>query len=74
MAVTNQNCIYEEIKSKLKLENAWCHSAKNILTSHLLCKNVNIKMYVTIILPFVFMGVQSGLSHTEMYFWILPRF
>jgi hypothetical protein len=29
MTVTNQNCIHEEIKSRLNLGNACCHSVKN---------------------------------------------
>jgi hypothetical protein len=51
--LTNQNSIREEIKSKLKSGNACCHSVQNLLSSSLLSKNVNIKMYRTIILPVV---------------------
>jgi len=31
--LTNKNCIQEEIKSRLKLGNACCHSVQNILSS-----------------------------------------
>jgi hypothetical protein len=48
--LTNQNSIQEEIKSRLKLGNACCHSVQNILSSSLLSKNLKIKIYRTIIL------------------------
>ena len=32
-AITNQSSIQEEIKSRLKLGNACCHSVQNILSS-----------------------------------------
>jgi hypothetical protein len=51
--VTNQNLILEEIKRRLKLGNACCHSVLNLLSSHLLPKNVKIKTYKTVILPVV---------------------
>ena len=39
--LTNQNTIQEEIKSRLKSGNAWCHSVQNILSSSLLPKMWN---------------------------------
>jgi hypothetical protein len=39
MTVTNQNCIYKEIKSKLNLANTSYHSVQNLLSSCLLSKN-----------------------------------
>ena len=36
--LTNQNSIQEEIKSRLKLGNAYYHSVQNILSSSLLSK------------------------------------
>jgi len=38
--VTHQNSIWEEIKSRLKSGNACSHSMQNILSSHLLSKNI----------------------------------
>jgi hypothetical protein len=38
--VTNQNLIQAEIKSRLDLGNACCHSIQNLLSSHLLSKNI----------------------------------
>ena len=52
--LTNQNSIREEIKSRLKLGNACYHSVQNLLSSSLLSKSLNIKIYRTIILPVVF--------------------
>ena len=54
--LTNRNSINEEIKSRLKSGNASYHSVQNLLSSTLLSKNVNIKIYRTIILPFVLYG------------------
>jgi hypothetical protein len=49
----NQNSIHEEIKSRLKSGNACYHSVQNLLSSSLLSKILNIKIYRTIILPVV---------------------
>ena len=57
-ALTNQNCIAEEIKSRLRSGNACYHSMQNLLSSRLLSKNLKIKIYRTIILPVVCMGVK----------------
>jgi hypothetical protein len=40
--LTDQNSIQEEIKSRLKLGNACCHSLQNFLSSSLLSKNLKI--------------------------------
>ena len=58
--LTNQNSIAEEIKSRLKSGNACCHSVQNLLSSRLLSKIVKIKIYRTVILPVVLMGVKLG--------------
>jgi hypothetical protein len=42
-AVTNQNSIQEEIKSRLKSGNACCHSVQNLLSSILLFKSIKVK-------------------------------
>jgi hypothetical protein len=57
MTMTNQS--YEEIKSRLNLGNACYHTVQNLLSSHLLLKNVKIKMYKTIILPATLYGCKS---------------
>ena len=56
---TNQNSIQQEIKSRLKSGNACCHSVQNVLSYSLLSKNVNIKIYRTIILPVVMYGCET---------------
>jgi hypothetical protein len=43
--MTNQNSIYEEIKSRLNLRNACYLSVQNLLFSSLLSKNIKIKVY-----------------------------
>ena len=51
--VRNQNSIQQEIKNRLKLGNACYHSVQNLLSSSLLAKHLKIKIYRTIIFPFV---------------------
>jgi hypothetical protein len=40
MVVTNQNCIHKEIKGRLNSENACYHVVNDLLSSHLISKNV----------------------------------
>jgi hypothetical protein len=51
--VTNQNFIQDEIKRRSNSGNACYHSVQKLLYSHLLSKNVKIRIYKTIILPLV---------------------
>jgi hypothetical protein len=44
--LSNQNCIQEEIKSRLKAGNACYHSMRNLLSSSSLSKNLNIKIFI----------------------------
>jgi len=57
--LTNQNYMQEEIKSRLKSGNACYHSVQNPLSSSLLSKNLQIKIYRTIILSFVLYGCET---------------
>jgi hypothetical protein len=59
MMLTNQNCIHEKIKSRQNLGNACYNAFQNFLSSHLLSKNVKIKIYKTITLPSVFYGCET---------------
>jgi endonuclease III len=61
--VMSQNSIQEEIKSRLKVGNASYHSVQDLLSSSLLSKNKNIKIYRTIILLLFCMGVKFGHLH-----------
>jgi hypothetical protein len=47
--LTNQNSIQEEIKNRSKPGNACYHSVHNLLCSSSLSKNVNIKLYRSMI-------------------------
>jgi hypothetical protein len=40
--LTKQSYMQEEIKSRLKLGNAYCHSVQNLLSSSLLPKSIKI--------------------------------
>jgi hypothetical protein len=59
--VTNRNVIQEEIERRLNSDNACYDSVQKFLPSRLLCKNVENRIYKTIILSLVFMGVKLGL-------------
>jgi hypothetical protein len=59
--LTYQNSIQEEIKSRLPSGNACYHSVQNLLSSSLLFKNTNIKIYRTIILPVSLYGCETWL-------------
>jgi hypothetical protein len=59
--LTDQNCMHEEIKSRLNSRNACYHSVQSLLSSRLLSMNLKVKIYKIIILPIVFMGVKLGL-------------
>ena len=58
----NQNSIQERIKSKLKSGNAFNHLLQNLLSSSLLSKRINIKIYRTKICLLFCMGVKFGHS------------
>jgi hypothetical protein len=54
--LTNKNDIHDESKSRLNMGNDYCHSVQNLLFSHLISKNLKIKIYKTVILPIVLDG------------------
>jgi hypothetical protein len=54
--LTDQNCIHEEIKSRLNSGNA---SVESLLSSRLLSRNIKVKIYKTIILPVVLYGCEN---------------
>jgi len=58
-ALTNENSILEEIKSRLRSRNACYHSVQNLLSSRLLSKNLKFKIYRTIILPVLLYGCET---------------
>jgi hypothetical protein len=51
--LTGQNCMQEDIKSRLNSGNACYHSVQSLLSSRLLSRNVKVRIYKTIILPLV---------------------
>jgi len=50
----NQNSIQAEIDSRQKSGNVCYHLVQNLLSSNLLSKDINIKIYRTLILPFFY--------------------
>jgi hypothetical protein len=57
--VTNQNLIQEEIKKRLSSGNACYNSVQGLLSSHLLSKNLIMRIYKTIILPVILYGCKT---------------
>jgi hypothetical protein len=57
--LTDQNCIHEEIRSRLHSGNACYHAVQNLLSSRLLSRKVKIKIYKTVILPVVLYGCET---------------
>jgi hypothetical protein len=58
-ALTDQNCVQEEIKSRLNSGNACYHSVQSLLSSRLLSRNVKVIIYKTIILSVVLYGCET---------------
>jgi hypothetical protein len=56
--VKYQNCIHEEIKSRLNLGHAYYHALQYILSPCLLSKNIKIKIWRTVTLPAVLCGCE----------------
>jgi hypothetical protein len=56
--LTNQNDIHDESKSRLNSGNVFYYSVQNLLSSHLISKNLKIKIYKTVILPVVTFGCK----------------
>jgi hypothetical protein len=57
--LTDQNCMHEEIKSRLNSGNACYNSVQSLLSSRLLSSNLNVKIYETTILPVVLHGCET---------------
>jgi len=68
--LTNQNSMHQEITSRLKPENACYHSAQNLLSSSLLCKNIKIETYRKTILPLVLYGCQNWTLSLRESCWL----
>jgi hypothetical protein len=57
--LTDQNCMNEEIKSRLNSGNTCYHSVQNLLSSRLMSRNVTFKIYKTTVLPVVLYGGET---------------
>jgi hypothetical protein len=68
MTVTNTNFIQEEIKRTMNSSNACYRSVQNVLSSCLLSRSVNIRVYKIIILPVILYGFETwSLTLREEY-------
>jgi hypothetical protein len=57
--LADQNCMHEEIKCRLNSGNACYHSVRSLLSSHLLSRNLKVKIYKSIILRIVLYGCET---------------
>jgi hypothetical protein len=57
--LADQNCMHVGIKSRLNLGNTCYHSVQSLLSSSLLSRNVEVKVYKPIILPAVLYGCET---------------
>jgi hypothetical protein len=57
--LTDQNFMHKEIKSRLNSWNTCYHLVQSLLSSHLLSRNLKVKIYKTIILPVVLYGCET---------------
>jgi hypothetical protein len=57
--LTDQNDIHDEIKSRLNSGNAYSYSVQNIFSSRTISKNLETKIYRTVILPVVLYGCET---------------
>jgi hypothetical protein len=55
----DQNCMHEETKSRLNSGNACYHLVQSLLSSHLLSRNLKVKIYKTIIPSVVLYGCET---------------
>jgi hypothetical protein len=60
--LTNQNDIHDEIKSRLNSGKACYYSVQNLFSSHLISKNLKIKIYKTVFCQLCCMVAKLGLS------------
>jgi len=54
-----EHSFHDGIQELSKSGHVCYHSVQNLLSSSLLCKNLKIKIYRTIILPFVLYGCET---------------
>jgi hypothetical protein len=57
--LTNQSFIQEEIQIRFKSGNACCHSVQIFFVFQFALKNMKIKIYRIIILPFILYGCET---------------
>jgi hypothetical protein len=65
ITLPDQNCIHEEIKSRLNSGNACYHLVQTLLSSRLLSRNVRLKYKNPYLSQLFCMGVKLGCSHKE---------
>jgi hypothetical protein len=57
--LSNQNCLQEKNKSRLNSGNACYYLVQSLLSSHLLFRDVKVKIYKTLIPPVVLYGCET---------------
>jgi sorting nexin-29 len=57
--LADQNCMHKEINSRPNSGNTCYHSVQRLSSSHLLSRNIKVKIYKTAILPVVLYGCET---------------
>jgi hypothetical protein len=66
--ITDENLIQEDIKKRLNSGNACYNSVQKRSSSRLVSKNINVKVYKTVILPVVLYGCETwSLTLTHLH-------
>jgi len=66
--LTDQNCLQEEVKRRMKSGNVCYHSMQNVLSFSFISKNLKNMIYRTIILPIGLNGCETwSLTKREEY-------
>ncbi|KAJ4434002.1 hypothetical protein ANN_16321 [Periplaneta americana] len=74
VTVTNINDTREEIKRRINMGNACYYPVEKLLSSSLLSKNLNVRIYKTVILPVVLCGSETWtLILREEHRWVFKN-
>jgi len=63
MTLTNQNLVHDETDSSSNSGNTYHISVQNLISSCVLSKNINIKIYKNIFCMLLYTGMKLGISH-----------
>jgi hypothetical protein len=59
ITLRDENCMHEDIKSRINSGNGCYHSVQSLLSYRLMSRNLKVKKYKTVILPVVLYGCET---------------